>query len=83
MEELHVKVTKNIIATSKNAGARLLAVGSAGTLITNGVRNMNTPGFPESYKLLANATANVLAIVLGQKDIPTPVLSPSCAIKLN
>ena len=81
MEDLQVKATKNIIEASKNVGARrLLVVGGAGTLITNGVRNMDTPGFPPEYGPLANATAKVLSLVLEQKEIPGTVLCPSLNI---
>ncbi|KAH0801230.1 NAD(P)-dependent oxidoreductase [Histomonas meleagridis] len=81
MEELQVNATKNIIEASKKVGARrLLAVGGAGTLITNGVRNMDAAGFPPEYMPLANATAKLLSLVLEQKDVSGTVLCPSMEI---
>ncbi|KAH0791542.1 NAD(P)-dependent oxidoreductase [Histomonas meleagridis] len=81
MEELQVNATKNIIEAAKKVGARrLLAVGGAGTLITNGARNMDSPGFPPAYMPLANATSKVLSLVLEQKDVPGTVLCPSMEI---
>ncbi|KAH0792434.1 NAD(P)-dependent oxidoreductase [Histomonas meleagridis] len=81
MEELQVNATKNIIEAAKKVGARrLLAVGGAGTLITNGARNMDSSGFPPEYMPLANATAKLLSLVLEQKDVPGTVLCPSMEI---
>ena len=56
---------------------RVLAVGGAGTLITNGTRNMDGPNFPAAFEVAAKATERVLKIMLEEKRIPTTVLCPS------
>ena len=76
------EMTKGIIEASVAAGAkRIIAIGGAGTLLTNGKRNMDAPGFPAAFEIPAKSTEKVLDLMMeennGKKRIPTTVLCPS------
>lgn len=69
---------------AENAGeARLLVIGGAGSLLVDGVRLVDTPGFPELYKPEALTAAQALEYVRGLGDdvdwtflSPAPVIEP-------
>jgi putative NADH-flavin reductase len=65
------------------AEARLLVIGGAGSLLVDGVRLVDTPGFPELYKPEALTAARALEQVRGLGDdvdwtfmSPAPVIEP-------
>lgn len=69
---------------AENAGdARLLVIGGAGSLLVDGVRLVDTAGFPELYKPEALTAAAALEYVRGLGDdvdwtflSPAPVIEP-------
>lgn len=76
--EYQEKLTKVVLDAAVEVKAdRVIAVGGAGTLLTNGKRNMDAPGFPKAYEPLAKSTEVLLNIMLAEKRIPTTVVSPS------
>jgi uncharacterized protein len=60
--------------------ARLLVVGGAGSLLVDGVRLVDTPGFPEAYKPEALTAARALELVRGL-DVGWTFLSPAPVIE--
>jgi uncharacterized protein len=74
--------TQSIIAAAKAAGvARILAVGGAGTLLVDGVRTMDRPGFPIAFDGGAKSTAVVKDILRTQSDVQWTVLCPPMSIE--
>ena len=72
------KLTTTILDAAVEAKVgRVLAVGGAGTLLTNGKRNMDAEGFPAAFEVAAKSTERVLNIVLAEKRLPAAVLCPS------
>ena len=76
--EYQQKLTTTILDAAVAAHVeRVIAVGGAGTLLTNGARNMDGPNFPAAFELAAKATERVLKVMLEEKRIPAAVLCPS------
>lgn len=80
--KFQISMTNGIIEASNAAGVkRIIAVGGAGTLKTNGQRNMDMPGFPASFEIPAKSTEKVLEIMMGENKkknrIQTTVICPS------
>ena len=76
--EYQEKLTKTILDCAVEIGAeRVIAVGGAGTLYTNGARNMDSPNFPKAWEIAAKSTEKVYDIFLAEKRIPATVLCPS------
>jgi uncharacterized protein len=74
--------TKSVIAAAKAAGVqRILAVGGAGTLLIDGVRTMDRPGFPIAFEGGAKSTAVVKDILRAQHDVQWTVLCPPMSIE--
>ena len=72
------KLTTTILDAAVEAKVeRVIAVGGAGTLLSNGTRNMDLPTFPAAFEVAAKATERVLKIMLDEKRIPASVLCPS------
>lgn len=69
----------------KQAGiTRLLVVGGAGSLeVKPGLRVIDTPDFPEQWKGTARATADVLELLRGERDIQWTFLSPAAMLQLG
>jgi uncharacterized protein len=67
------------LAAAKAAGVpRILAVGGAGTLeVAPGVRNVDSPNFPQQWKAGATSTAVVKELLARQHDVAWTSLSPS------
>ncbi|HEY3002705.1 MAG TPA: NAD(P)H-binding protein [Kribbellaceae bacterium] len=69
---------------TENAGdARLVVIGGAGSLLVDGVRLVDSPGFPEIYKAEALTAAQALEFFRGLGDdvdwtflSPAPVIAP-------
>ncbi len=68
-----------LIAAVKQAGmVRLLVVGGAGSLeVAAGKALVDTPDFPEAYKLEANAGRAFLDVLRAEKDLDWAFASPS------
>ena len=61
---------------------RLLIVGGAGTLeVKPGLRIIDTPDFPEQWKGTARATADVLELLRGERDLEWTFLSPAATLQ--
>ena len=56
---------------------RVLAIGGAGTLLTNGKRNMDYPGIPPFLEFAMKSAERVYNVVTAEKRIPATVLCPS------
>lgn len=56
---------------------RYLVVGGAGSLLTDGIRLVDTPDFPEAYKREALAGAGYLELLRAADDLDWTFLSPS------
>jgi len=70
-------------AYSNTEGTRLMIVGGAGTLEIDGVRLLDSPGFPEAYRAEATTAAKALELVRQTPDnvdwtvlAPAPVIQP-------
>ncbi|MBO1268257.1 NAD(P)-dependent oxidoreductase [Arthrobacter cavernae] len=69
-------------AFSNAEGTRLMIVGGAGTLMIDGVRLLDSPGFPEAYKAEATTAALALAAVKeAPESLDWTVLAPSPMIQ--
>lgn len=69
------------IAYSNAEGTRLLIVGGAGTLTVDGVRLIDSPGFPEAYKAEALSGAAALnAVRKAPESLDWTVLAPAPVI---
>lgn len=69
---LHKKHAEHLVQILAGNKARFLVVGGAGSLYmdkSHTTRLMDTPSFPDSYKGVANATAEVLELLRGQSAI--------------
>jgi putative NADH-flavin reductase len=68
-----------VVGPVKKAGVkRLLVVGGAGSLLLpDGVRVIDSEGFPEAYKAEASAGAEFLANLREERDLDWTFLSPS------
>lgn len=69
---LHKKHAEHLVQILAGNKARFLVVGGAGSLYmdkSHTTRLMDTPTFPDSYKGVANATAEVLELLRGQSAI--------------
>lgn len=68
-----------LIAATKKAGVpRLLVVGGAGSLeVAPGKALIDTPNFPEAYKLEASAGGRLLNALRDEKELDWTFLSPS------
>ena len=74
--------TQSILAAAKAAGVpRILAVGGAGTLLVEGIRTMDRPGFPIAFEGGAKSTAVVKDILRAQNDVQWTVLCPPMSIE--
>jgi hypothetical protein len=73
--------TRHILEAMQAAGVkRILAVGGAGTLLIDGVRFMDRPGFPVAFEGGVKSTAVVKEILLHQPGVEATVLCPSLVI---
>jgi hypothetical protein len=74
---------KAMIAAMKRGGIkRLLVVGGAGSLeVKAGLRVIDTPDFPEQWKGTARATADVLELLRGERDLEWTFLSPAAMLQ--
>jgi putative NADH-flavin reductase len=73
--------TRSIIDAAKAAGVkRILAVGGAGTLLVNGVKTMDSPGFPVGFEGGAKSTAVVKELLKHEGGLDWTVLCPPMAI---
>ena len=76
--EFQQKAIPNIIEASLKVNAkRIIAIGGAGTLETNGIRNMDAPGFPEAFVIPSKATEMVRNLLINENKISTTILCPS------
>jgi putative NADH-flavin reductase len=75
--------TKSIIAATKKAGIkRLLAVGGAGSLeVAPGVQLIDTPDFPEAWKVGAGSTRQILYLLKAEPDLDWTFLSPAAMLQ--
>ena len=72
------KAIPNIIEASLKVNAkRIIDIGGAGTLETNGIRNMDAPGFPEAFVIPSKATEMVRNLLINENKISTTILCPS------
>ncbi|MBB6024906.1 putative NADH-flavin reductase [Paenibacillus sp. JGP012] len=80
-EEELLEVTRSLIEGVRRANAgRLVVVGGAGSLLTDsGEMLMNTPGFPEEVKPLAQAHADAYTL-LEESNIHWTYMSPAATI---
>jgi len=70
--------TAAILAASRAASVRrILAVGGAGTLEVNGVRNMDRPEFPAAWQGGAQSTALIKDMLKAEPGLEWTYLSPS------
>ncbi|HJT19147.1 MAG TPA: NAD(P)-dependent oxidoreductase [Nitrospira sp.] len=83
IRQRHVEGIKAMIAAMKRAGIkRLLVVGGAGSLeVRPGIRVIDTPDFPEQWKGTARATADVLELLRGERDLDWTFLSPAAMLQ--
>ena len=78
----HTRGTQSILDATRQAGVkRIAAVGGAGTLMVNGQRVMDGPGFPRAFEGGAKSTAVVKEILRGQTDVEWTVLCPPMSIE--
>jgi putative NADH-flavin reductase len=76
------QATQSIIRAAQGAGIkRILAVGGAGTLLVDGVRNMDGPEFPVAFEGGAKSTAVVKELLREHPDLEWTVLCPSMMIQ--
>ena len=76
--EFQQKAIPNIIEASLKVNAkRIIAIGGSGTLETNGIRNMDAPGFPEAFVIPSKATEMVRNLLINENKISTTILCPS------
>ena len=76
--EFQQKAIPNIIEASLKVNAkRIIAIGGAGTLETNGIRNMDAPGFPEAFVIPSKATEIVRNLLINENKISTTIFCPS------
>lgn len=76
---LHKKHGEHLIKILQNNKARFLVVGGAGSLFmdkTHTTRLMDTKDFPDSYKGVAEATAEVLSLLRAEKSLNWVYVSP-------
>jgi hypothetical protein len=70
--------TSAILAAARTAGVRrILAVGGAGTLEVDGVRNMDRPAFPAAWQGGAQSTAIIKDMLRTEPGLDWTYLSPS------
>ncbi len=70
--------SRAVIAAAKQAGARLLVVGGAGSLeVAPGLALVDTPEFPAEYKPEALAGREFLEVLRADQDLDWTYLSPS------
>ena len=83
IRQKHVKGITALLAAMKRAGVtRLLVVGGAGSLeVKPGLRVIDTPDFPEQWKGTARATADVLELLRGEREIQWTFLSPAAMLQ--
>jgi putative NADH-flavin reductase len=83
IRQKQVEGIKSLLAAMKQAGiTRLFVVGGAGSLeVKPGLRVIDTPDFPEQWKGTARATADVLDLVRGERDIQWTFLSPAAMLQ--
>ena len=76
--EFQQKAIPNIIEASLKVNAkRIIAIGGSGTLETNGIRNMDAPGFPEAFVIPSKATEIVRNLLINENKISTTIFCPS------
>jgi uncharacterized protein len=83
IRQKQVEGIKSLLAVMKQTGiTRLLMVGGAGSLaVKPGLRVIDTPDFPEQWKGTARATADVLELLQGERDIQWTFLSPAAMLQ--
>lgn len=76
-------IAKSVIAAAKKAGVkRLINVGGAGSLeVAPGVQLVDTPGFPEQWKLGALAQRDSLEVFRKENDLDWTFFSPAIVIE--
>lgn len=77
---LHKKHGEYLIKILQGNKAKFYVVGGAGSLYmdkTHTTRLMDTPSFPDSYKGVANATADVLNLLRAEKNIDWIYVCPA------
>lgn len=79
----HISGSRAIINSVKKAGVkRLLVVGGAGSLeVAPGLQLIDTPDFPEEWKVGASATREVLYLLRDESELEWTFLSPSALIE--
>lgn len=78
--DLHKKHGEHLISILQGNKARFLVVGGAGSLYmdkSHTTRLMDTPSFPDSYKGVAQATADVLELLRKEQNINWVYFSPA------
>lgn len=83
IRQRHMEGIKTMIAAMERVGIkRLLVVGGAGSLeVKPGLRVIDTPDFPEQWKGTARATADVLELLRGERDLEWTFLSPAAMLQ--
>nr|WP_249355167.1 NAD(P)H-binding protein [Campylobacter sp. MIT 12-5580] len=77
---LHKKHIDHLVPLLQNNKAKFLVVGGAGSLYldqSHTTRVMDTPDFPDEFKGVANATAEVLGVLRGQKSFNWVYVCPA------
>lgn len=78
----YMKGIRSIIAAGRQARARLLVVGGAGSLeVAPGVQLIDTPEFPQQWKATAEGARDALNLLRDEPDLDWTMLSPSMMLE--